>query len=275
MRGILVKVEGQDGERVLIQHLHSYEETIPQVLEALGLPSLLKGRRRIVIKPNLVLNSPPPVTTDVRCVEAIARFCLDNARTEVVVAEGSGGTATRSCFDGLGYTEMARRLGIRLVDLDADNTCRVYSEKAAIYKSFPLPETLLDSFVISVPVLKEHSITDVTLSLKNMIGICPAKEFSGYWTFKKSRVHRHDIDKVIIDINLHCPIGLALVDGGIGMKGSHLGGREVNPPIRKIVAGIDPVAVDAAAAALLGHRWDRVRHLKLADGVLGRTRVDV
>lgn len=248
---------------MLILDLNSYEETIPSVLQALAVPSLLQGCSRVVIKPNLVLNSPPPVTTDVRCVEAIARFCLANSRAEVVVAEGAGGADTHSCYNSLGYTEMAWRLGIRLVDLDRENTVKVYNERARIYKSFPLPEILQESFIISVPVLKEHSITDVSLSLKNMIGICPADEFSGYWTFKKSLVHRVDVDQAIVDINLHCPINLAVVDGGIGMKGSHLGGPRIEPPVKKIIAGTDPLAVDTAAAALLGHNPEQVSHLAL------------
>lgn len=235
----------------------------------MGLDSVLAVQRRIVIKPNLVTEAAPPVTTDVRCVEAIARFCLIYSCAEVVVAEGSGGADTGDCFNTLGYTDMAHRLGIRLVDLDQEPLVLKEEQRAVLYPFFQLPRILDGSFIISVPVLKEHTITDISLSLKNMIGICPASEFSGYLSYKKSRVHQDNVDRAIVDINLHCPVDLAVIDGVLGMRGSHLGGPVLNPPAGVIIAGRDPVAVDAQGARILGYNWRNVEHLRLAHGLLG------
>ncbi|MEW6541406.1 MAG: DUF362 domain-containing protein [Bacillota bacterium] len=248
----------------------NYETSVTDALRRLGLEAVLKREQRIVIKPNLVLPDPPPVTTDVACVEAVARFCLEHSAAEVVVAEGSGGSDTERCFETLGYQAMARRLGIRLVDLDRIRFTIKSDPRAVLYDRFPLPTILDGAFVISVPVLKEHSMTTVTLSLKNMIGICPAGEFSGFWSFRKSRVHQTDLNRAILDINLYCPINLAVIDGAVGLRGSHLRGLPLDPPARMIVAGTDPVAVDAAGASLLGHHWTGVAHIRQADGLLGR-----
>ncbi|ACA58997.1 DUF362 domain-containing protein [Candidatus Desulforudis audaxviator] len=254
---------------VVSLQFRNYETSVTDALKRLGLESVLQRQRRIVIKPNLVLPEPPPVTTNVACVEAVARFCLERSPAEVVVAEGSGGTDTERCFEILGYQAMARRLGIRLVDLDRARFTIKSDPRAVLYDRFPLPTILDGAFVISVPVLKEHSMTTVTLSLKNMIGICPASEFSGFWSFRKSRVHQTDLNRAILDINLYCPINLAVIDGAVGLRGSHLRGVPLDPPARMIVAGTDPVAVDAAGARLLGYHWTQVTHLRQAQGLFG------
>lgn len=254
---------------ISLENSNPYADAVQAALSPLGLDNLLKRQRRIIIKPNLVLGVGPPVTTDVRCVEAVARFCLSKTGAEVVVAEGSGGADTLECYNKLGYADMAGRLGLKLVDLDREPWERQEHPGACLYKTFPLPRILAGSFIISVPVLKEHTITDVSLSLKNMIGICPPGEFSGYLAYKKSRVHKDDVDRAIVDINLHCPVNLAVIDGALGMRGSHLGGPVMKPPAAIIIAGTDPVAVDAAGAGKLGLDWQKIRHLRLAHGLLG------
>lgn len=256
--------------RVDLAAKNPYAKPVPEVMARLGLESVLAAQRRIVLKPNLVTKAVPPVTTDVRCVEALARYCLACSGAEVVVAEGSGGADTGDCFNALGYNDMAHRLGIRLVDLDQEPLVPREEQRAVIYRSFKLPRILDGSFIISVPVLKEHTITDISLSLKNMIGICPASEFSGYLSYKKSRVHRDNVDQAIVDINLHCPVDLAVIDGVLGMRGSHLGGPVLDPPAGVIIAGQDPVAVDARGARKLGYHWLDIEHLRLAHGLLGR-----
>jgi uncharacterized protein (DUF362 family) len=62
---------------------------------------------------------------------------------------------------------------------------------------------------------------------------------------------------------------LAFIDASIGLAEYHLGGPTCEPPVNGLLAGFDPVAVDAAGARLLGFPWQRVEHIRLADGVLG------
>jgi len=49
-----------------------------------------------------------------------------------------------------------------------------------------------------------------------------------------------------------------------GLEGGHLSGRVPNPPLEKIIAGTDVLAVDREAARLLGHEPESIRHLALA-----------
>jgi uncharacterized protein (DUF362 family) len=102
----------------------------------------------------------------------------------------------------------------------------------------------------------------VTLSIKNMVGMLPASHYSGYWSFKKSAVHDGDLDQAIADLARYRSPDLALVDGRIGMKGSHLGGTPCAPQKRVLVGGRNPWAVDARAAWILGWSWEQIGHLR-------------
>ena len=102
----------------------------------------------------------------------------------------------------------------------------------------------------------------VTLSLKNMVGMLPASRYGGYWSFKKSAVHDGNLDQAIADLARYRAPDLALVDGRIGMKGSHLGGMPCSPQKRVLIGGRNPWAVDAKAAWILGWSWEQVGHLR-------------
>ena len=62
---------------------------------------------------------------------------------------------------------------------------------------------------------------------------------------------------------------LAFIDGSIGLAEHHLGGPTCNPPVRKLLAGSDPVKVDARGSELLGIPWQQVGHINIANGILG------
>jgi uncharacterized protein (DUF362 family) len=215
----------------------------------------------VIIKPNIVAPSPPPVTTDVRVVEGILKALNEAGIKDVVVAEGSGTGDTMENFQKLGYTE----LDTELVDLDKEKTVKLQVNNHRVWKQITVPEILIDTFIISVPVLKEHSMCGVTISLKNMIGILPARDYSGYWTYKKSQVHKYDTDGCIADIISVISPSWAVVDATVGMKGSHLSGTPIHPPINLVYGSADPLEADKFGCELLGRNWRDIRYLRMIE----------
>ena len=100
-----------------------------------------------------------------------------------------------------------------------------------------------------------------------MVGILPASVYGGYWSFKKSEVHNGNLEQAIADLVLYRPPDLALIDGRIGMKGSHLSGRPCSPAKEVIVGGVNPWAVDAAGARILGWKWEDIGHLRMTQSL--------
>ncbi len=244
--------------------LESYERTVPELMERLDVADLLAVQKLVLIKPNLVNGDPPPVTTDAAMVAAVAGWCRQVTRAKILVVEGSGEGDTLENYRRLGYGEVPAD---ELLDLDREEITAYEHPRARRFPRAWLPEIMMKGFLISVPVLKDHSITGITLSLKNLVGILPTSRYRGTWSYKKSAVHDGNLDQAIADLALYRPPDLALIDGRIGMKGSHLSGTPCSPPKNVLLGGVNPWSVDAEGARVLGHSWDRVGHLRATQGL--------
>ena len=216
--------------------------------------------RRVVLKPNLIVDEPPPTTTPREAIEALTACFLD-AGCEVVIAEGSGWCETFKAYEKLSYLKLKDKYGVELVDLNNDGFEVLRNPNALFLKEFELPLTLKDAYVVSVPVLKEHSLTKVTLSLKNMLGATLGERAR---VAKKGRFHRR-LDESIVDVNLYIKPSLAVIDGRVAGLGGELGARPRELGI--MIFSEDLVAADAVAASYLGKDPLKVRHLKLAQEV--------
>jgi len=115
-------------------------------------------------------------------------------------------------------------------------------------------------FIISVPVLKAHSLALMTGSMKNMMGFAPPRHYQqgGHW--KKSAFHAH-MHESVIELNRYRAPELSVMDASVGLREYHLGGAHCSPPANRILASLDARALDRRAAGLLGLDWRRVPHL--------------
>jgi uncharacterized protein (DUF362 family) len=73
----------------------------------------------------------------------------------------------------------------------------------------------------------------------------------------------------IFEMTLYRPPDLTILDGCVGLASYHLGGPKCKPPVKKLVGGFDPVAVDSYGAGLLCLDWMEIKHIDLAHTVLG------
>ena len=242
---------------------HSYDQAVTEALDLIGAAETLKRQKAILIKPNLVNSSAHPVTTAPECCEAVINYVRSCCAAEIVIAEGCGAPSveTDEIFEILGYRRLAGRYNIKLVDLNQEPLKKSVRSDCPVFPGIYLPKIAFTHFIISVPVLKAHSLATFTGSLKNMIGFAPPLHYSGqYGTWKKARFH-HKIHQAIIDLNRYRRADLTLMDASIGLPEYHLGGPACNPPVGKIVAGFDPSATDRTAAGLLNLNWRTIPHL--------------
>ena len=78
---------------------------------------------------------------------------------------------------------------------------------------------------------------------------------------KKAMFHGR-MHESIADLNRYRTPDFTLMDASIGMPDFHLGGSHCDPPIGKLIAGFDPLAIDRRCAELLGMRWQDIGHLR-------------
>lgn len=230
-----------------------------------GLGKIVKRRSRVLVKPNLVRpsESGAGVTTDCRVTEAVTRLVLEERPARVVIGEGSAygydyasaRTDTLEAFKLSGTRDVAERLGVDLIDLNRDAVIEVEIPNHYVMDKVKIAKTAFESdVIISLPVLKVHSRTIVTLSLKNMKGVMPSME--------KKKTHRLGLERAIIDLNTVVKPDFTVVDGLVGLGG--LWSKEDSENMNIILASQDPVAADSVGAKVMGFEPSKILKLELA-----------
>ena len=177
---------------------------------------------------------------------------------------------------------MAKKLGADLVDLNdagekpggREKVRQVELKNGLKRKSYWISKHFLDADrVISVPVLKNHRYAGVTLSLKNYIGVAPAKiyQFPGILPGKVGLDHSVvGLAKHIVDFVMIRPPDYAVIDALVGIGSGDRGYPYLSGPkgrMQAILAGRDPVAVDTVACMAMTYEPKTIGHLVLASAL--------
>ena len=241
----------------------SFKESVTNALDALDADKQIAEQSAILIKPNLTTDMPHPITTAAECCEVIVQYIRKHSKAKIIIAEGCGEMSyeTDAVFKNLCYTKMAEKYDIRLIDLNYEKTVTLENHDCPVFPKMYLPEIAFNHYIISVPVLKAHSLAGITGTLKNMMGFAPPKYYSGTHGVWKKALFHGKMQQSIIDLNRYLIPNLSVMDCTIGMADFHLGGAHCNPPVNKIVAGYNPWEVDREAAKLLGFNWKKIKHI--------------
>jgi len=224
---------------------------------------LALANKKVFIKPNIVeFNFNRPIHTNPLVVEALIQFCIEEGAREIVVGEGSGHRRNMGCLlRECGLEAILIKHKIRFVDINYDEPIKVTnlganSSMGHIYFS---KEAYQSDVLISVPKLKTHHWTSVTLSLKNMFGIASSQAYG----WPKNELHFQGIVNSIVDINCTRKPDLTLVDGILGMQGDGpLYGDAVKANF--LMMGDDSVAVDSTCSRWMGFNPKEIVHIKVA-----------
>jgi uncharacterized protein (DUF362 family) len=176
----------------------------------------------------------------------------------VIVGESSVvGYNAGEIFEFLGVRELFEKAGAELVNMDADESIQVKVPNGKNFEKMRIHSTAWESdFIISVPVMKTHFQTVVSLGMKNMKGVLPdsMKKLSHRIGVKQHK-EEFELEQSIVDLNSVIKPHLTVIDGIVAQEGYKPGSPGVTgSPLRfdTVVAGFDPVAVDATAAYLMG-----------------------
>jgi uncharacterized protein (DUF362 family) len=241
--------------------------TTQSALRQLPFPSL-KGRK-VLIKPNAGRVAFPGqgVTTHPSVVEATIDHLKEGGATDISIAESCiFGVNAEEAFLATGMKEVSQREGVRLMDLDRFDPMEIPVPQGRVVRKIKVPSILRQfDLIISIPVMKTHMHTQVTLSIKNMKGLL--------WRREKARFHHLRSDKKITKGDKELDIAIsdmasvllphfAIIDGTVGMEGM---GPAYGTPKKMgiVVAASDPVSADAVATRLMGFDPVNVPHLRL------------
>jgi uncharacterized protein (DUF362 family) len=233
---------------------------------------VLRTRKRVVIKPNMVSTRNQLASTHADALHGILDFLGPRFKGPVVIAESSAGFTTEG-FDNFGYAGIApehKGLDLSLVDLNEEGLYQTHAILNGDLHMVPvrLAARLLDpdAYVISSAMLKTHNTVVATLSLKNMALGAPlhsSRSDSRRWSDKRiyhGGVRQTHVDIVLTVQRLRPYWGASVLDGWEGMEGNGPGGGTLVPS-RIAIASTDPVAADRVGVEVMGVNPEWVGYL--------------
>lgn len=249
-------------------------------LEAFDLSAV--SRKRVLLKPNVGRMSEfgTGVNTHPMVVAAAIDVFREAGATVAIGESPITGVKTMEAFRHSGMTDMARAKNCPLIDLDERKPVVVPVPSGRVIDTLKVCADVPEfDFVVSVPVMKIHMHTGVTLSVKNMKGCL----------WRRSKVDLHMLPQLegTPDKSLDIAIGdmatvlrphFSIIDGTIGMEG--LGPGAGTPKVMNVVvAGADAFAADAVACRLMGRDAHDIPHLRIGAasgcGIIDPARIQV
>src|SRR5436309_1218773 len=248
--------------RVAVPHTDQSSDKLDQVVyDGLRRFNLHVRGKSILLKPNIVEYIPgKPVTTDTQLIGAAVEAFLRLDAASVTVGEGPGHHRdTDLLLYETGLSDQLAHRKIGFVDLNRDDLIKTklqanYSGLGHLW----FPRTVLASdLIVSMPKVKTHHWTGVTLSMKNMFGIMPGSRYG----WPKNVLHWAGIHESILDICATVPPQFVIADGIVGMKGDGpLNG--VGKAFGVVLFADDPVLADSVLARLMGMQSHTIKHIR-------------
>ncbi|HUJ20696.1 MAG TPA: DUF362 domain-containing protein [Bryobacteraceae bacterium] len=223
-----------------------------------GIQRFVSRGDTVVIKPNVAWDRTPAqaANTNPEIVAEMVRLCRGAGAKSVVVTDVSI-NEPRRCFERSGIAAAASAEGAQII-LPGDGRFRQVDLRGEVLRSWPVFEPFLTADkMINIPVAKHHSLTGATLGMKNWYGILGGQ---------RHRLHQR-IHESLVDLADFMRPTLTLIDAyRVLLRNGPGGGNLSDVALQKtVIAGTDPVALDAYAAKAY---WDldstTLRYLKLA-----------
>jgi len=230
----------------------------------------IKSDSTVFIKPNFTIPSyQEGITTNPLLLKEILGILKDRAG-RVIIGESDGGNRSFTAdqaFKGHGMSEICKETGAELINLSKLPSRYIEDTIQGKKVKVQVPDLLVDEIdcFISVPVLKVHAMTTVTLSMKNLWGCYPDT--------MRGLHHKYLSRRLTLLTKLLNP-KIILIDGLYALNGhGPMYGEAVKADL--LIAANNPVVADAFGSTIMGIPVSRVEHIIMAEKEgLGTTILD-
>ena len=219
-----------------------------------GMGRFVSKGQTVWIKPNISWDRRPEqaATTNPDVVATLVAMCYQAGAKRVVVSDNPCNSAQRT-FPRSGIQQAAEKAGAQVFFMD-ERKFRKMALNGKVLKEWPVYAEVVEADVlINVPIAKHHSLTTVTLGMKNLMGAVGGA---------RERFHQNT-ELTLPDLAAFLKPKLIVLDAIRVLTGNGPVGGSLTDVKRKetIVAGTDQVAVDAYGATLLGHKPQAIEHI--------------
>jgi uncharacterized protein (DUF362 family) len=211
---------------------------VREVLEAMDFRSLLPRKEDILVKINLTWDYlRPGVNTSPWVVEAFAEAVGDHVghiylgeSSQILVDAGRAFRVTR-------MKDAAERRGLQWQDFSKNS----WVPKEVDGLSFGIPDICTRMPVVSIPVVKTHYRSGISVALKHLYGCLDDNRHN----------YHYRLTDYVLAVNSAIPVVLTLADGTFSLEGS---GPKPGIPKQTdfIAASADRVALDYSVSGVMG-----------------------
>ncbi|OGP75372.1 MAG: hypothetical protein A2V86_00960 [Deltaproteobacteria bacterium RBG_16_49_23] len=239
-----------------------------------GMERFVKKGQRVVIKANIAWARTPEqaCTNNPELLSALIKMCYEAGAKRVAVWDHTCDNY-QFAFARSGLKEVGQKAGADVLSGHGRNVYKqVEIPKGKKLKSAEVLRDILESDVfINFPIPKHHFATELTLGMKNFIGIV--------WDME--RLHKIDLHQCIADINTLRKPNLVVMDAIRILTTNGPKGPGKTEDIGEVITSTDIVAADAYAAAFFKHpktgkpfKPEEIKFVKLASD-LGLGEIDL
>jgi uncharacterized protein (DUF362 family) len=265
--------EAAQGPDLVVAKGAATPQIVRAALDAMGgMKRFIAKGDVVVLKPNIGWDRTPQyaATTNPDVVGALAKLCYEAGAKKVRIFDNTVSDARR-CYKQSGITDAAAAVGAEMVYMDS-RKYRDVKLNGTVLKSWPIYNEIFEADkVINVPIAKTHSLSVLTLAMKNWMGVMGGVRF---------RVHQR-LDESLVDLIRVIKPTLTVLDAvriltANGPTGGDLGDVK---RLDTVVVGTDQVAVDSFGATLFGMKGSDIASVKLAAkaglGVMDLTKLQI
>lgn len=209
---------------------------------------------KVVVKPNPIGGNPPDraVNTHPEMVESVIRECLRAGAREVVALSHDDARS----FTQNGTAAAIERAGGKLTIANRREQYRqILVPRGRILEHVEIANEVLDADVfINMPIAKHHAGSRLTLAMKNLMGV----------NWDRILFHQTDLHQCIAELATAVKHHLVILDANHVLLNNGPGGPGDVLKAGHVVAGVDPVAVDAFATSYFDLEAEMIDHIRIA-----------
>ena len=211
---------------------------------------------KVLIKPNIGWDRVPAqaATTNPEVVTALAVMCLDAGAAKVTVLDNTI-SDPRRCYVRSGIKKAVEEVGAEIPFLE-DYNFRKVNVGGELIREWPVYREALEvDKIINVPIAKHHSLSRLTIGMKNLYGLLGGR---------RNQLHQ-DVHLSIAEMTAFFAPTLTVVDAFriLTANGPSGGSLSDVTQANTIIASVDPVAADSRAAELFDIDPNEIKYLVL------------
>lgn len=223
-----------------------------------GMGKFVRSGDFVVIKPNIAWNRLPAAaaTTNPELVAELVRMCKEAGAGRVLVVDHIIDRPAEGVLNFTGILAAAKGAGaeVRAAQNESDYETVAVPKGRLLTSDTCIKHILKADVYINAPIAKTHGATGLTLGMKNQMGC----------NWDRQSWHQSGLDQCIADYATAVRPDLTVLDANRILLTNGPKGPGETRDAGKVIAGVDPVAVDAYGATLFGMKPHEIGHIKLA-----------